>query len=429
MLLVSCVIFSILTLFNYYIAGRRITYPPFIFCGIWLFLFVFRVVFTQFYLKDIYDIYSGTYLLFIAGGMVTTIAGYTILLQNTVQRNGRTDISELAVSPNDPTYRIRVSLIVICILIFPLFIKYIAAIVIASQVENIFKSIRYETAVVGQGFGIYGYVITFAAFLSLINGNSYWRNPTTSNKYLYVVSLIVAIVYAFCTMGRTPILSVVSFNIALYLISNKKVKLFRLIRIALSFCLLFIVMGVLMDKGGGLNNTFTENVDSGLENLGLYIISPMNAINEVLYHNNILENGTRTFRFFYVLLNSFGIIRVNPDDFNLVDDFLFVPYPVNVYTFYNPYVRDFGFMFSLFSLFVFMAWHCWAFVKSLNDKNSFFPKLTYCFLFYPLLMTIFNDQYASLFSSWLQLYLFAAFYYGLVVLVTEVIFKGANKIR
>lgn len=417
MLLISCLIFSLLTLFNYMIAGKRLTYPPFLFCGLWLFLFVFRIVFTQFYLQDFYEVSTSTYLLFIAGGVVTTIAGYIILLQNSVDLKGSKSLykasSQFYITGVE-TFNLRLALTILSILIFPLFIKYIAAIVIASQVENIFKSIRYETAVEGQGFGIYAYVITFAAFLSLLNGYSFWQDQSKKNKRLYIVSLIMAILYGACTMGRTPVLTAIAFNIALYLISNRKVKLFRLVRYALLFCALFIGMGVLMDKGGDLNSSFTENVNSGVETLGLYILSPMNAIDVVLNGHGPLKFGMRTFRFFYVLFNSVGFIKVDAADFDLVDEFIFVPYPVNVYTYYNPYIRDFGALFSLFCLFVFMAWHSWAFVKCINNQNSYFPKLTYCFLFYPLLMSIFNDQYASLFSTWLQLYVFAGLFYALV---------------
>ena len=418
MLFINCLIFSILTLFNYMIAGKRLTYPPFLFCALWLFLFVFRIIFTQFYLQDFYPISINTYWLFIAGGVVTTIAGYIVMLQNSVTLKANQAIQtnsprQFFITGNE-TFNIRLVLTVLSVVIFPLFIKYIAAIVIASQVENIFKSIRYETAVEGQGFGIYAYVITYAAFLSLLNGYCFWRDQSKRNKRLYIGSLVMAILYGVCTMGRTPVLSAIVFNIALYLISNKKVKLFRLLRYALLFCALFIGMGVLMEKGGDLNSSFTENVNSGVENLGLYILSPMNAIDVVLNGHEPLKYGIRTFRFFYVLFNSLGFIKVDVADFDIVDEFIFVPYDVNVYTYYNPYVRDFGALFSLFCLFIFMSWHSWAFVKCINNPNSYFPKLTYCFLCYPLLMSIFNDQYATLFSTWLQLYVCAGLFYALV---------------
>jgi hypothetical protein len=73
-----------------------------------------------------------------------------------------------------------------------------------------------------------------------------------------------------------------------------------------------------------------------------------------------------------------------------------------------------------------MAWHSWAFVKSINSQNLFFPKITYSFLFYPLLMTIFNDQYASLFSSWLQLYVFAALFFAFVYINHK--FKSSRQV-
>ena len=407
----------ILTVFNYHIADKKFTYPPFIFCAVWLVVMIARIIFTQFYLKDLFPLHSDTYLLFIAGCVVATAAGYISLLQYSfsgirdVIANRRNLIENEIIHSRLSLY-VRLALVGFCVVIFPLFVKYIIEVVLPGEVENVFKSIRYETAVNNVGFGMYSYMLTLSCFVGLFSGYVYWQKKTSENKIIYLFALIVSFLYAFTTMGRSPILMVISLNLAMFIISNKKVNIKQFVLPLLFFIIIFLVVGILLDKGGSLNNSLAENANDSIEIFIEYLLTPMNALDNVLHQPLLVhEDGRKTLRFFYVLGYSLGLNEVNPNDFDIVDSFIFVPYPVNVYTLYNPYFRDFGTLYSLLWVFIFMLVHSNTFMKLTYSPKIFMPRIIYSFMFFPLVMVFFHDLYISILSTWIQLLLIVGMVY------------------
>jgi oligosaccharide repeat unit polymerase len=424
MLAVSVLVFIFLTGFNYYISGKKITYPPLIFCFIWLVTFLVRMTFTSFYLQQLRPLHNSTYLLLITGGLVATIAGFISLSQYTyVNKQGglseETEVRNIIFSPL--SFKLRAFLTVFVIGVFPLFINYIVNVIIPGQVENVFKSIRYETAVNEVSFGVFSYFVTFSAFVALLNGYVFWQNKTVGNRWLYIISFFVSLIFAITTMGRTSVLMTLSFNAAIYFISVGTIRIGQIIRYAFAFVILFLVMGVLLDKGGSLNEGVKENANSSIEMFGMYMLTPANALDTYM-HTPLQkkDKGMRSLRFFYVLADKAGIIHVDNKEFDLLDEFLFVPYPVNVYTFYNPYIRDFGVIYALIILFLIMLWHSANFIKASLVPRAFFSRIAYCYMFYPLLMVFFNDQYMSVLSSWIQLFLYAYIFYGMIIILQGV---------
>lgn len=426
MLAISIIIFFVLTVFNFQIAGKKMTYPPFIFCAIWLIVSLARIIFTQFYLKDLFELHWDTYLLFIGGCVVATLAGYISLLQFS--------FSAIAISIAHKSYKIedeiinsklsiyiRIGLMVFCVMVFPFFIKYLVDVVLPGEVENVFKSIRYETAVNKVGFGVYGYMVTLSCFVGLLCGYVYWQRKTKTNRTIYIIAIVISLIYAFSTMGRSSILMAICLNLAMFLVQNKKVSIKQFVLPLFIFVFIFLGIGILLDKGGSVNSSFTDNVDASIETFAEYLLTPMNAIDHVLHQPLLVhEEGRRTLRFFYVFGHTIGLNNVNLNDFDIVDSFIFVPYPVNVYTIYNPYVRDFGPLYSLFWIFIFMLIHSNAFMKLKYSAKAFMPRVIYSFMFFPLITVFFNDQYISLLSTWIQLLVIV----GLIYLIFWSKLKG-----
>lgn len=408
MTFVCIILFGILAILNYSIGGRKITYPPFLFCFIWFAVMLSRIVFTQFYLEGLFPLEWDTYLLFVGGCIAATVAGYLSKLQSGYfgiinQSKNRNIEMENSLVNSKLSISIRVGLLLFCLLVFPLFLRYIQNEILSKQVENIFKSIRYETAVNEVSFGWYGYVVTLSCFVSLYNAYSFWHKKNMLNRIFYIASIIIAIAYALATMRRSGIFMVISVNLAMYLISSSKVKLKQVVLSMVFFVLIFLTLGVVLEKGGSLNSSFKDNIDNSLETFAEYLLTPMNAIDKVLHQPLIKhEEGKRTLRFFYLAGSALGLTKIHPNDFDIVDSFLFVPYPVNVYTVYNPYIRDFGWMYALTWIFIFLFVHSNTYFKLRPGSYSYFSKIIYSLLFFPLIMVFFNDQYISLLSTWIQ---------------------------
>ena len=91
----------------------------------------------------------------------------------------------------------------------------------------------------------------------------------------------------------------------------------------------------------------------------------MSSLDAELKKNKPSTNGDMTLRFFDKIGMSMGVIpnKKVPD---LIQEYVFVPYPNNVYTYYSPYIRDFGIWYACLILFVFGAVHTWVYKKALR---------------------------------------------------------------
>ena len=109
-------------------------------------------------------------------------------------------------------------------------------------------------------------------------------------------------------------------------------------------------------------------------------------------------------QFFIKLVNqlsSFPSFKVR----EIIQPYVFVPYPTNVYSYYSIYIRDFGRFYAWILLAIFGFLH-----TSIHDKSIYYANIRsvfyYAFLLYPLLMTFFIDQYLSIISTWIQIAVF-----------------------
>ncbi|MDO2410755.1 O-antigen polymerase [Enterococcus faecium] len=123
--------------------------------------------------------------------------------------------------------------------------------------------------------------------------------------------------------------------------------------------------------------------------------------------------GENTFRFFIAIFDV--IFGVNKSS-SLVQDFINIGNTsINVYTFYQYYLYDFGPIYALIVQFIIGILHGVSF-KNMSMKKPFWIFL-YSILIYPLLMQFFQDQYFSIFSTWMQLIIV-----GFLTLKTDLLF-------
>jgi oligosaccharide repeat unit polymerase len=107
------------------------------------------------------------------------------------------------------------------------------------------------------------------------------------------------------------------------------------------------------------------------------------------------------------VLNTVGF---NIDVANLVQTSIYIGDNTytNVYTIFHFYVNDFGIFFSYFMLLFYGVIH--GYIYKTKYKNDF-HLYVFAFSAFPLIMQFFQDQYASLTSTWIQVILYGLLFY------------------
>ncbi len=389
-------------------------YPPFLFCVLWLFMILLHWYFRHTYLPELYPLTERVLLIFTLGGLTASMAGglqhfvfYKFKIGDVFFKSNYSNENPVN-KKNDALLKFRLVLTILSCLFLPLYVFKILNLGKDGISDNLFVNIRYSMVVDEVDVGIVGYTQTFALFVFSVQFLSMLLFGGRINKWLFAINLLIIITYTFFSTGRGYYLFVfaVLFGIqaAIGRISRK------MIVIALScFILIFILVGTLLNKVN-INADSDENfVTASMFAIGIYSVVPLNAFDYEVNQNGIFkDHGMNTLRFFYAVAEKTGLYDADETSKKLVQQFVFVPYPCNVYTMYSPYYRDFGITIAFVFIFILFYLHSWLYYKAGQKKN--WAILGYSFLVFPLVFSFFQDQYFSLFSTWIQVSLFVFIY-------------------
>lgn len=237
-----------------------------------------------------------------------------------------------------------------------------------------------------QSYGIAAYFLPIAFsyfFIGLLDKNT----SLASKKTLF--SLIICLVYAVLSTGRTYLFFL--FIPAFFILSLTRVGFFTPGKILIFFAVLllaFVIIGSLLGKLGGGGG-------DALSVFWVYLLGGITAFQELFLSNIYFEQGLNTFRTIYAILAALGFdVEVK----QLVQEYVYIPGPTNVYSVFGPYYLDFGIYFALGVQFFLGIIHAvlYRFAKQQEPRAI----LLYSLSIYPLFMQWFEDQYFSLMSMW-----------------------------
>ena len=269
--------------------------------------------------------------------------------------------------------------------------------------ENIFSVPGYmklRLSMTGDDNADYG-ILAYAAILSYavssVSATAFHRGELGLLRLL--MSVAVSLGYLYLSTGRTAILmfTIVVFG-PFFVIGAVGRK--GLIIASVFLLISFTLIAAMTSKGISVDANAADNASSFLKNIVGYTTAPLVALSKIVDSNIQLDWGANTFRFIIALQYKLGISSVSPID--LVRDFVSVPIETNVFTVYEVYFRDFshiGFIIPPALLLV----HYYLYNKARNTGGRWI--FYYSASVYPLVMQFFQDQYFSLLSTWMQMYL------------------------
>lgn len=387
-------------LFNYTITEKKMYQPSVLFSLLWFFVVLLHFIFRFTILNELYPLSLNSYLVFLAGNICFSVGSLFVNIYNQTH-NSKNQNTSIQYSAIKISLLLRILFMTIVVVGLPFYIQAAIKLFIQSESENFFKGLRYEMSYGDTGLGVLKYFLAFSFVVFAISFYAYVNEKNLVNLLIVIVTLLVTITYSVFSSGRSVFFIILTLYIGISFLYSKGSAIKKYAWLVLLFLPLFMVLGILTDKGGSKENSLKDNIQGSTEAVAIYIATPLNAFD--LERKNFREpdyTGENTLRFFIIIGQQFGLFE-NRKVKELVQEFVFVPYPTNVYTYYSPYIKDFGLLYSLIIISLIGALHTWLCNMAVR-KRTLRYSLYYSFLLYPLIMTYFTDQYFSLFSSWIQ---------------------------
>jgi oligosaccharide repeat unit polymerase len=386
------VIFSLVCL-NYAIL-RDYAYPPFIFSALWLVVLFAYYIMKNLKAAEIFILSDKSLLVFVAGVLFFSLGG----LMHYFVFNGKT-LRKANISDIGMNKFLDLVLFLLPLLLLPFVIHKAVTMASHSGIDNFFIGLRRQLT---SGEGDYG-ILKFAFMLSLVNVFLRALVHAVSGKredtFKYYVALLVALSYSILSTGRTIILLLLTFLLGMKLVTGK-VSLRHVLYFTFSFLFIFSLFAIVLAKGGSLYLSFTENIVNVSDMFMKYLIGPLGAFDHFLRSRNDLFYGEHTFRFIHAAFYKIGLLSTPPVD--LIQPFVYIPFPANVYTIYYTYATDFGLIGSLLFVGAFGCIHSLCYFMAKVQSRRFFFLFAYALLLYPLVISFFREQLFTSMSMWLQ---------------------------
>lgn len=404
---------DILICFLIFSITKDFLHPGFLFCIPW-------IVFLTLLALSNYD-YDGSslcYIYFLIGTIFFEIGCF--LGQRKIKKDER------LVDNHNQIYYINYHVIkfIMCIecafILFLLFYYY--SFMRSHFTTNIFLTFhtnRYEMAY--GGFIGYGRNIFSAFGICMVVGYSHipLADRTKYKKYLGAQSLMYLIMTVTRVTRNEMLFAVLPFFMAFIVVTKlKNLQVFKIMIVAvILFFILFGVIAVMKYTTIFSNGDYLEEI---FNQIVLYGSGGFVAFQKKFDAMNFLQyGGSNTFRFFQAIID-----KVAGTDFAmpLVQEFssIGIGKTTNVYTFYQWYANDFGIIYALFMQYFIGILHGFSYKKM--SQMKIYGIYMYCMLMHPLIMQIFQDQYFSLMSTWIQYFLV-----GFIFLKTDILFSRSAK--
>ncbi len=280
---------------------------------------------------------------------------------------------------------------------------------------NLYINLRYALSVTweetGGDLGVVSYFIPCAyllAAIAVLNRRGF--EQPRSSSLLVATTVIVGLTYGVLSSGRSVVLPLIIIVLVIPTILRATTAGKTARTLGILVFSLFVVVGLALGKGGTFAGSIRDNWAGMRDSFVLYSVGGIPSF-DTFIHNQArdLEMGVNSFRTIFAVLRALGF---RSPYVPLVQPYADIPMPMNVYTVYQPYIKDFG-IGGILTLFPFGFAHGWLYRRAtvLN------PHAAYVFLFslslFPLSLQIFQDMYFSVLSTWIQYGVISAILFGI----------------
>ena len=341
---------------------------------------------------------SSVYFVIIAGVLLFSLGGHLATLKLKTPRMWR--------GIQRPPNRQMINIIFwLTIVVLPTFVLSILVFVDIGPYRNLFQNLRYYRA---GGTIVTPLVMYFVTISYVSMGLQMVIGLGNRKKTKMWVAMAVSLAYSVLATGRSFLFLFMTVILGILLIVRKIPVKRMLVVFAFMGLAIFILVGIYQHNLVSADQDFVASRDFFLESFRVYSLGTIPALDQALRAKAELQYGANTFRSVLAAVNRIGFrVDVPP----LVQEYAYVPYPINVYTVFHPYYRDFGYAGIAVAMLLIGYVHGMVYRKAATGRS--FYVVIYAMLLFPLFMQFFQDQYFTLLATWV-----------LVILVMKIAFFG-----
>jgi oligosaccharide repeat unit polymerase len=396
-----------LTIANYRLT-RSVLYPPFLFCGVWL--LVFLLYSTQIVETD--PLHAAVLYLIAGGALMFTIGGaIAMLLPKPIV------FTRLLLWPGSrkPSHDGFMKLLYFGIMVLSMFMvaqHTIAVGLSRGGVAGILANARaaaVEGDDSGGGFFLLAYMPAWTIYTAVLFA-------VERRNRIFWMTAVIAFITAIFTTGRGPILLLFGALTTVFLVQTQRTRFLSALRLARVPMMAFFGLYVaLIFTTKDLSTLKGNALDIATYFVVSYIVGPVAALDSVIEHPALYNaEAHHTFKFPLSIAAKLHLVQYQPPP--MLDAFVSVPFPTNVYTGYKFFYTDFGFVGTLIVAIVIGFLHTLLFRKAVQrdpDGKIRSELGLYCFAcsVVPLIMFIFDDLYSALGLN-LTILLFGSVYFA-----------------
>jgi oligosaccharide repeat unit polymerase len=381
----ALVFFLLLVISNYRV-HHSVLYPPFIFCSMWL----LDLVVVRSGLVDLDPVHGNTLAIVAAGAVAFSVGG---LLANFAPRG----MLQMHLFPSRPGWTpelLRKTVMIVLLCGLPLMLYHTwqlgrsqgSGLNILMQARlAIVEEVRDEQPSVA--------IVLASTFTSIATLASLLMATEKRDRTFWVVTA-VAFIGCILGTGRVELLGLIS-GLSTILLLRKREESFVT---ALRFLRWPIALFVTLYIGLIFTNKYTETMTGGVTGIASvivlsYIACPLAAFDRVVQQPaDFMMASSHTFKF--PLRIAAALHLTNYTSPPLLDSFVLVPFPTNVYTVFKYYFLELGLAGTLLILFIIGMFHSLLYLKA--KQGGRFSTYLFAFSIFSVLMVIFDDWYYNI---------------------------------
>jgi oligosaccharide repeat unit polymerase len=400
----ALIFFILLVILNYR-AHSSVLYPPFIFCAMWL----LDLVVVRLGLVEVDPIHGNTLVIvafgaaaFSAGGLFAGLAPRKLL---------RIHIHLFLPGPKRTPDFLRNMMIIVLLCGLP---------VLYYQTLQLSKTVGGDSNILAQArVAMVNTALSEETSHSLVLNNftiiatfSSLLFATEKRDRKFWVVTVVAFIGCILSTGRIDLLILISGLSAIYLLQEKKESMRGAMRLLRWPIALFVTLFIVLAFTNKNTVTLTGGVTDGVTDIATYsvlgyIVGPLAAFDKVVQHPaEFIMTTSHTFQ--YPLALAATLHLTNYTRPTMLDSYVYVPFPINVYTVFKFYFLELGTVGSVILLFIVGLLHSLLYLKARQGGRLSTFLFAYCM--FPVLMVIFDDHY-YIQAIYLRAIAFALFYF------------------
>lgn len=397
----SLVFFLLLVVLNYR-AHRSVLYPPFIFSALWL----LDLAVVRSSLIELNPVHGNTLAIVAAGAAAFSVGG--LLAGLAPQAPLRFHLFPPKAEKTTDLFCNTLMIVLLCGV--PLmFYETSELSKLASGGSNVLAQARRSIVEADlSGDSSHSVVLSLISnFMFAAIYASLLFAADKKGRKIWIVT-VVALIACILSTGRTGLLILISGLSATRLLQKKQESLGSAVRLLrwpiASFAALFI--------GLFFTNKDTEEMTGGVASIAtryvlIYISGPLAAFDSVMQHPAEFAMAT-SHTFMFPLKLAAALHLTNYTSPPVVDSFVTIPFPINVYTVFKFYFLEFGIFGTVALLFFIGLFHSLLYLKA-RQGGLFSTYLFSCFLWLVLMVT-FDDEYYIV-GLYLRAISFGLFYF------------------